>query len=1013
MIPLRLELEGIFSYKEKQVVDFATLTAGGLFGIFGAVGSGKSSILEAMMLALYAEPERLSMRGERTSLMHLQSSLLRVCLDFEAGNPSETYRAVFELQRKKKNPEELESPERFFYKKENDQWIPQEIGAIEEVLGMRLNDFRRTVIIPQGKFQEFVQLNQRDRTEMLRDLFGLHRFDLSDKVKSLLMGVLSEKGKLESAVTTLGELSQEKIAEKKEALKACESTIQSKSKEVAELQERLKAMELSKRLADEFLEKKKSLEHFLLQKESFDARKQRLERYFKVKLEVSPILMQQQELERACDKLRNELDALNAALTKYQQAMPSLQEQVATAKKEVEMLPERERRIALLERIAERNTAAAKAIKLEKESTEKRTEFQSLEEKYVSQEASIKEKELIVENTKSIWGGRFKEVLKMDINWEELQRSRLLLETSRKQLLTLTDKIASEERQKAEFDTILISNKAEDFTSLIESLTQKINTTQKELQVMREKEGLETFRHLVVDGQPCPLCGSLHHEQHDFNQSDEISNKEKELHDLREYLTSVQRQALEFSKLLQSLDLQKTEEKKKQADIAEIEKNIESLHIYFNAWEWKSNQEIEQGIEEIKKEKENFERVEKEWNELRKVTERAGERIKQLRPEMEALNVEIAKAKAVAESVDAILKDSSDDWFQRYLDVEEAVIKTDIQKVRSFIDNTQRKFNELSKGIAELETSTATTQKTIKEKARELEALQPQRSQVVEELTAKLAALLLSEEDARAMDALQMETDKEKNEIDAFYSSIDNLEKRIAEIQKDPEFKALDANLYDSLKLDSKTKEDELQAANVQLGQLRQELTDMEERWGRKVKFEERLAQLQKRIDRLKVLEGLFKGGKFVRYISNFYLKELCASANKRFHQLTRNRLSLVVDDENNFYVIDYLNDGKQRLLKTLSGGQTFQASLCLALALSERVKSVSRSERSFFFLDEGFGALDRDSLAIVMETIKSLRKENRIVGFISHVEEMKEEMDVYLDVKLDKEKGSVVTLQL
>ncbi|MFN6380537.1 MAG: AAA family ATPase [Flavobacteriales bacterium] len=1010
---MRLELEGIFSYKEKQVVDFATLTAGGLFGIFGAVGSGKSSILEAMMLALYAEPERLSMRGERTSLMHLQSSLLRVCLDFEAGNPSETYRAVFELQRKKKNPEELESPERFFYKKENDQWVPQDIGAIEEVLGMRLNDFRRTVIIPQGKFQEFVQLNQRDRTEMLRDLFGLHRFDLSDKVKSLLMGALSEKGKLESAVATLGELSQEKIAEKKESLKACESTIQSKSKEVAELQERLKAMELTKRLADEFLEKKKSLEHFLLQKESFDARKQRLERYFKVKLEVSPILMQQQELERACDKLRNELDALNAALTKYQQAMPSLQEQVATAKKEVEMLPERERRIALLERIAERNTAAAKAIKLEKESTEKRTEFQSLEEKYVSQEASIKEKELIVENTKSLWGGRFKEVLKMDINWEELQRSRLLLETSRKQLLTLTDKIASEERQKAEFDTILISNKAKDFTALLESLTEKMNTTQKELQVMREKEGLETFRHLVVDGQPCPLCGSLHHEQHEFNQSDEISNKEKELHDFREYLTSAQKQALEFSKLLQSLDLLKTEEKKKQADIAEIEKNIESLHIYFNAWEWKSNQEIEQGIEEIKKEKENFERVEKEWNELRKVTERAGERIKQLRPEMEALNVEIAKAKAVAESVDAILKDSSDDWFKRYLDVEEAVIKTDIQKVRSFIENTQRKYNELSKGIAELETSTATTHKTIEEKARELEALQPQRSQVVEQLAAKLAALSLSEEDARAMDALQMETDKEKNEIDAFYSSIDNLEKRIAEIQKDPDFKALDANLYDSLKLDSKTKEDELQAANVQLGQLRQELTDMEERWGRKVKFEERLAQLQKRIDRLKVLEGLFKGGKFVRYISNFYLKELCASANKRFHQLTRNRLSLVVDDENNFYVIDYLNDGKQRLLKTLSGGQTFQASLCLALALSERVKSVSRSERSFFFLDEGFGALDRDSLAIVMETIKSLRKENRIVGFISHVEEMKEEMDVYLDVKLDKEKGSVVTLQL
>jgi exonuclease SbcC len=333
--------------------------------------------------------------------------------------------------------------------------------------------------------------------------------------------------------------------------------------------------------------------------------------------------------------------------------------------------------------------------------------------------------------------------------------------------------------------------------------------------------------------------------------------------------------------------------------------------------------------------------------------------------------------------------------------------------VLSFIENTQRKYNELSKSIVELQASMANAEKTIEEKSKELESMQPQRLQLQELLAAKLTALAISEVEARTMDALKIETDKEKNEIDAFYSSMDGLEKRIAEIQSNPEFKELDASLYDDLKLELKSKEDELQSANVQLGQLRQELTDMEERWGRKVKFEERLAHLQKRIDRLKVLEGLFKGGKFVRYISNFYLKELCASANKRFHQLTRNRLSLVVDDENNFYVIDYLNDGKQRLLKTLSGGQTFQASLCLALALSERVKSVSRSDRSFFFLDEGFGALDRDSLAIVMETIKSLRKENRIVGFISHVEEMKEEMDVYLDVKLDKERGSVVTLQL
>ena len=113
--------------------------------------------------------------------------------------------------------------------------------------------------------------------------------------------------------------------------------------------------------------------------------------------------------------------------------------------------------------------------------------------------------------------------------------------------------------------------------------------------------------------------------------------------------------------------------------------------------------------------------------------------------------------------------------------------------------------------------------------------------------------------------------------------------------------------------------------------------------------------------------------------------------------------------DSNTFWVIDYLNGGKRRLLKTLSGGQTFQASLCLALALAEKVKSLNQSDQSFFFLDEGFGALDRNALRVVFETLKSLRHENRIVGIISHVEELQQEIGVYAKIELDPEKGSQV----
>src|SRR5690606_1117361 len=117
------------------------------------------------------------------------------------------------------------------------------------------------------------------------------------------------------------------------------------------------------------------------------------------------------------------------------------------------------------------------------------------------------------------------------------------------------------------------------------------------------------------------------------------------------------------------------------------------------------------------------------------------------------------------------------------------------------------------------------------------------------------------------------------------------------------------------------------------------------------------------------------------KYVSSIYLRELCNTANLRFMKLTKNSLSLEIAEDNTFWVIDYLNGGKKRLLKTLSGGQTFQASLCLALALAEKVKSLNQADQSFFFLDEGFGALDKNSLRVVFETLKSLRHENRIVG--------------------------------
>ena len=139
-------------------------------------------------------------------------------------------------------------------------------------------------------------------------------------------------------------------------------------------------------------------------------------------------------------------------------------------------------------------------------------------------------------------------------------------------------------------------------------------------------------------------------------------------------------------------------------------------------------------------------------------------------------------------------------------------------------------------------------------------------------------------------------------------------------------------------------------------------------------------------------------------------MQNICKAANLRFQKLTRQRLELEITETNNFQIRDFLNDGQVRNVKTLSGGQKFQAALSLALALADNIQKLTRSNQNFFFLDEGFGSLDKESLQIAFEALKSLRKENRIVGVISHVEEMQQEIDTYLLIVNKEEGGSAIT---
>ncbi len=174
--------------------------------------------------------------------------------------------------------------------------------------------------------------------------------------------------------------------------------------------------------------------------------------------------------------------------------------------------------------------------------------------------------------------------------------------------------------------------------------------------------------------------------------------------------------------------------------------------------------------------------------------------------------------------------------------------------------------------------------------------------------------------------------------------------------------------------------------------------------------FERELKEKERELTLCEQLRSLLARNRFLEFIASEYLQEICASASKTLLSLTSGRYFLQYDKE--FKVGDNLDGGNLRAVKTLSGGETFLVSLSLALSLSAAICLKSLRPIEFFFLDEGFGTLDEKLVDTVMDVLAKLSK-NFAVGLISHVEELKHRIDNKILVTgANEQRGSSVKIE-
>ena len=178
--------------------------------------------------------------------------------------------------------------------------------------------------------------------------------------------------------------------------------------------------------------------------------------------------------------------------------------------------------------------------------------------------------------------------------------------------------------------------------------------------------------------------------------------------------------------------------------------------------------------------------------------------------------------------------------------------------------------------------------------------------------------------------------------------------------------------------------------------------------------LKQKRAELERRQREVEVATDLTRhldARRFERWLMAQVLELLCVGATSELRKLSNEAYSLALDERNDFLVIDHRNADDRRPVKTLSGGETFLASLSLALALSEHLADLAvggAAKLEALFLDEGFGTLDSDTLDVVISAIEELGSHGRMVGVVTHVKELAESIPVRYEVTKQGNRSSI-----
>ena len=1013
MRPIRLKIRGLNSFVEEQTIDFTELCKRGFFGIFGPTGSGKSTILDGMILALYGIK---AMSRGTNEFINKNCQSAGVSYEFQVtGARAKRYRVEREFKLTTQGTKAGKC--KLVDVTEEEVVLEDSVKGVDracaDIIGLTADDFMRTVVLPQGKFSEFLKVSGKDRREILERLFRLEEYGKGLEEK--LNGALNEEktkrinihGQMEAYVKASEELLEQRIRQQEEGRQLLEQT----EKESHEAKEKYKDYQTVRLLMKEREEQEQKLSELTKQSEKIEQMKERRDAAVRAD-GIAPMLASYEELanqekllEAQIQEWMNRLDAVNAEKKDKEAAFQKIAGQrdeeengirlkLQSAKEAWEQWKELPEMIDKQQELQKRLSFQQKQLK----SLEQKQEFLIQGEKKESQ--NIQELDNSLQRLKI--SAVYREQIEHGIHQSEsVYTSKVDLDNIKKKQKAGIKEFQKEETTAKKIVEAL-AEKEKERQQIAEQLTKlKADIREKQIVILRRE---------LQEGTPCPVCGAIHHEpgkgieqKAGILQGEENRVEANQLEELEEMLDKC------------NGEIQKLERKKEsQTGILKLlSRNLNELQEEMKkaAGSWETQNALflelqdQTGILDFKEEKKRLQKLEKDREEKEEQLQTARKSLSSSQDLLKEIQADMNTAKETANKIQ----------------LELAPLESSIQEKKRLVAekigddrDPQTCVGLLEKELAFLLDHYEKCRQEFQQAAEESQVIKQQSDQLQGQLEGNKNARLKSEERLKQeMARLEFENIEEvknavlnkeqyqelKDSIENYYNEIRECSSKIKETGEKLSGRTVSEAETKELNARCQELETALNKQKEQLGEWKQQVKSIRGNLEKKKKLRGELDAVEHQISILEDLKGVSRGKRFVEYMAAERLKYISRSASRRLSEITNGSYELETNQEGEFVIRDNKNGGVLRAPATLSGGETFVTSLALALSLSEEIQLKGTAPLELFFLDEGFGSLDENLLDVVMTSLERIHNDHLKVGIISHVESVKARVPVRLIV--------------